>query len=618
MVSVPSAIPSGTLLVNTAVMTDASGLRTQSTVTTPVVFGTDLSIIKSVEPNVVANGGLVTFTLVVSNPGPSDIAAPEPITIPGGLANTLGPAQPYPANIVVADDAQITDITVTLAALSHGFGADMDVLLVGPGGQRVLLMSDVGGIHSIGNVSLNFHDGAPALPDIDPISSGVFAPTDYVGNDNVETLPAPAPARPYGELLSAFKGTNAKGEWKLFIYDDQDNDVGGALRGWTLTLNTTQGAKSYSFAQGMRVLDTLPPGFTLVSASPGYAGPNPVAWVDGIRAGETRTYTMTARANHAGSAVATNTAVVTSPLSELNLSDNTSSVEVRINSASLTVITPTLPVTPTPPGGVLTITIPISNGGNITATGGVITITLPNGEVLVFPIADIPPGTSTTVEITVTVPILPPGTTVVDIVITVGSSGVDATPEDNTFVVSAPVDGLPRMVLAKTADPPAGTSVRVGDHITYTLLVTNVGAVTATNVILTDAVPLNTSYVAGTAQPATSGSNPIVWRVPSLAASAVFTAHFSVVVTGVGTGTHPITNVAVLAGNLLTPNPEQRGVARLSSIGHSAAWLYGAARIRWYGWGAGGMGHRGRGEHIWLCALPQRYWLACGCGARDR
>ncbi|NJM39979.1 MAG: DUF11 domain-containing protein [Anaerolineae bacterium] len=320
--------------------------------------------------------------------------------------------------------------------------------------------------------------------------------------------------------------------------------MGGALRGWTLTLATPQGPKSYSSAQGMRVLDTLPPGFTLVSASPGHAGPNPVAWVDGIRAGETRSYTITARANHTGSEVVTNTATVSSPLPELNLSDNTSAAEVRINAATLVIVTPTVPITPTPPGGVLTITIPISNSGNITSTGGVITITLPNGEVIVFPIGEVPPGVSTTLEITITVPILSPGTTEIDIVIQVG---------EDIFVVSAPVDGLPRLALAKTSDPPNGESLRVGDHITYTLTVTNVGAVTATNVTLTDAVPLNTSYVAGSAQPAPASSNPFVWRVPSLAMRATFTARFSVQVVGVSTGTHPITNVAVLGGDFITP-----------------------------------------------------------------
>ncbi|NJM39978.1 MAG: hypothetical protein HC853_03980 [Anaerolineae bacterium] len=160
------------------------------------MFGTDLNIVKTVEPSVVANGGLVTFTLVVSNPGPSDIAGPEPITIPADLPSTLGPAQPYPATITVADDVTIADITVTLAALTHGFAADLDVLLVGPNGQRVLLISDAGGIHPVSNASLNFHDGAAALPDIDPIASGAYAPKDYVGNDGIDTLPAPAPLGP--------------------------------------------------------------------------------------------------------------------------------------------------------------------------------------------------------------------------------------------------------------------------------------------------------------------------------------------------------------------------------------------------------------------------------------
>ena len=38
----------------------------------------------------------------------------------------------------------ITRVTATLTDLSHGYPDDVDVMLVSPGGQSVLLLSDAG------------------------------------------------------------------------------------------------------------------------------------------------------------------------------------------------------------------------------------------------------------------------------------------------------------------------------------------------------------------------------------------------------------------------------------------------------------------------------------------
>ncbi|WP_353957823.1 hypothetical protein [Peribacillus sp. NJ4] len=68
---------------------------------------------------------------------------PTPIIING---DTQGPAAPYPSFINVAGlTGTIAEVTVTLNNMSHTFPADLDILLVGPQGQNVLLMSDAGG-----------------------------------------------------------------------------------------------------------------------------------------------------------------------------------------------------------------------------------------------------------------------------------------------------------------------------------------------------------------------------------------------------------------------------------------------------------------------------------------
>ena len=81
----------------------------------------------------------------------------------------------------------------------------LDVLLVGPSGQSVLLMSDVGQGNSLNHATLSFSDAAPnSLSESAPLATGVYRPTDYSPDDN---FPVPAPLGPYANSLAAFNGT---------------------------------------------------------------------------------------------------------------------------------------------------------------------------------------------------------------------------------------------------------------------------------------------------------------------------------------------------------------------------------------------------------------------------
>src|SRR6185503_1794692 len=119
-----------------------------------------------------------------------------------------------------------------LKGLSHTYPDDLDILLVGPAGQKVVLMSDAGGGTDISNVTLTFDDGAASsLPDSAAIVSGSYKPTDFVTGD---IFPSPAPAGPYGTALSAFNGLNPNGAWSLYVLDDEVNDGGSISAGWSL------------------------------------------------------------------------------------------------------------------------------------------------------------------------------------------------------------------------------------------------------------------------------------------------------------------------------------------------------------------------------------------------
>src|SRR5262249_47573231 len=152
-----------------------------------------------------------------------------PIVLPGtGTGQTSGaPAAPYPASInVQGQPTTIGGVQVTVSGFAHTVPVDVDLLLVGPAGQNVVLMSDVGGTTAVSGIDLTFADtGATTIPAAGPLTSGTFqvSDDDTGGPDN---FPAPAPAPSAATSLAAFAGTNPNGVWNLFAVDDASGDVG--------------------------------------------------------------------------------------------------------------------------------------------------------------------------------------------------------------------------------------------------------------------------------------------------------------------------------------------------------------------------------------------------------
>ena len=152
----------------------------------------------------------------------------------------VGPAFTYPATINVLGLTGVVDqVSVTLSNLSHTFPADFDILLVGPQGQSVLLMSDCGANFLMTNATLTFSANVTNyLPASNSIVTGTYLPTDYsIGPPDV--FMAPAPAGPYSSSMSVFSNTDPNGLWKLFIVDDQGGDAGSIAGGWSLTFTST-------------------------------------------------------------------------------------------------------------------------------------------------------------------------------------------------------------------------------------------------------------------------------------------------------------------------------------------------------------------------------------------
>jgi subtilisin-like proprotein convertase family protein len=158
-------------------------------------------------------------------------------------------ADVYPSTISVSGiNGTVLAATVQLNDFSHEYTDDIDMILVGPTGQKTILMSDAGGSFFMLGYNLTFDDAASSsLPAGAFTKNGTYKPTDLNDHESVcsgsasDAFPAPAPSGPYPTTLSVFNGVNPNGNWQLFIVDDC-TDFAGSLRGWSLTLYVQQPA----------------------------------------------------------------------------------------------------------------------------------------------------------------------------------------------------------------------------------------------------------------------------------------------------------------------------------------------------------------------------------------
>ncbi|HRI04661.1 MAG TPA: M36 family metallopeptidase [Pyrinomonadaceae bacterium] len=183
-----------------------------------------------------------TFTLGVPVGG-------APVTVTGGaIANpgtgTTGVAAPYPSTVNVAGLSGNKKIILELTNLNTTYPGDMDWMLVGPGGQKYVFMSDAVASFTtqVNSVVVIRDDAAASMPATAATNlNGTWKPTNHGTGD---TFAAPAPAGPYLEAAPAgaatfasvfgTDGANMNGTWSLYGVDDVSGDI-ATIAGWKLT-----------------------------------------------------------------------------------------------------------------------------------------------------------------------------------------------------------------------------------------------------------------------------------------------------------------------------------------------------------------------------------------------
>jgi glucose/arabinose dehydrogenase/subtilisin-like proprotein convertase family protein len=227
----PTLVPNGNIVfggsgsARTVTVTGVAGQTGSATITLTVSDG---ALTESTSFSVTASSGTL---------GTASFTNTGSITIP-----SAGAATPYPSTINVSGmGGTISSVTVALRTMSHTWGDDIDVLLVGPAGQKMTVMSDAG-TGGFNNINLTFVDSATgSLPQTGSLKTGTYKPTDY---PPTTSYPSPAPAGPYGTTLSTFNGTTPNGAWSLYVFDDGPGDQGRIAGGWSLTITTTSGGLS--------------------------------------------------------------------------------------------------------------------------------------------------------------------------------------------------------------------------------------------------------------------------------------------------------------------------------------------------------------------------------------
>lgn len=373
--------------------------------------------------------------------------------------------------------------------------------------------------------------------------------TDYSNNSDQAVLPAKA-------------GVNLVID-KLMTADPSPAEPGGYLHITHLRVENL----GSSMGTGIIVTDVVPANTTYVSNTiyldgghlTDYVGDDAGSYISAtpmisvslgsVVSGTISVISFTVQINDplpAGVTSITNTAYISGDQTDLIPGDNQDTAVVGVSGQPDLVIVKSDGLTDVLVGETITYTLIYSNVGNIGVTGVVITDTVlenltnvvPGGGGIYDPASGIITWTISTLQVdgphTLTVTATVSQTALEGQLVANraqitddGTNGADADLSNNS---SLDIDVIhsPYLVLEKQASSPA----YVGGTITYTISYQNLKRETAYNVVITDAIPANTTYVPDSCTPAcTVAGGVITWTEANVAPSVTGTVSFVVTVT---------------------------------------------------------------------------------------
>ena len=415
---------------------------------TTIEASADLAVTKTASPSPVLSGEPLTYTIVVSNNGPSDavnVAISDPL--PPGIENPVfsvdgGSEGPWTGDYVLSLLPGGSSITLTIRGTVNITQSESLV-------NTVVVKSDT--------------------PDPDP-------------DNNAETIITQA------EALADLK----------IVKEGPVSVEAGGIISYTITVsNAGPGA-----AADVEVTDAVPsavsdPEFSVNGSA--YTPWSGRYLVGTLEASESVTIMIRGNVSSSAAGTLVNSASVTSSTPDPNPSDNSDTVTTPVEASADISVVKTASPSPAVPGQYLIYTFVVSNAGPSAANGvlleDVLPPTLVGAEVSVdeqnwapwsspYPIGTLDAGEAAIVYVRATV--ASSAINAVENTASVSSDTPDPNPDNNTYSTITPVNPSADISVTKTASP---SPVLPGGQLIYTVIVSNAGPADAQNVELTDTVP---------------------------------------------------------------------------------------------------------------------------------
>jgi len=305
------------------------------------------------------------------------------------------------------------------------------------------------------------------------------------------------------------------------------------LPGGNISYTLAYGNNGTAAAANVTLVDTLPPGTTLVSANPAPTSQSgsTLTWAIGtVNVGQSGSITLVARAasNATAGTVLTNQVTISTSTSGDSPGDNTST-------STTTVIAPNVRVNKTGPatslpGGLVDYTISYDNNGNAAAAGVSVVDTLPagatfvsatpaptsqSGSTLSWAIGTVNAGAGGAITLRVQFnPSLARGAVLTNNV-TISTTTSGDNPADNTD--DHPVTVVsPNVRVTKTGP----VKVTAGDQLTYSVSYDNNGTAPAAGVRIVDTLPAGVTFVSATPAPTSQSGSTLTWAIGTVNAGA--------------------------------------------------------------------------------------------------
>ena len=501
-----TGVPVGTSATLRWTITNGTCSSTDDVVLTNNAAQSDLSITKTASTGTPNVGSNVTFTLTVTNNGPSaSTGFTVQDVLPGGytyVSDTGGGTTSESSGT----------ITWTNAALANGANTSIDI---------VATVNTTGSYANTATITAsNETDSTP-------------------GNDSDTNTPIPVPQSDLSIAKTVSNSTPNIGDNVTF----------------TLTINNA----GPSTATGVVVNDLLPSGYTYVSDNGGgsYVSGTGIWTVGSLTNGGNTALAIVATVNATGSYA--NTASITGDQIDPDPTDDTdTNTPVPLPQSDLS-IAKTVSNSAPNVGDNVTFTLTINNAGPSATTGVVVNDLLPSGYTYVsdtpstgsyvsgtgvWTVGSLANAASATLQIVATVNAT--GSYANTATVTGDQNDPDPTDDTDTNTpVPVPQSDLS---IVKTVSAPAPL---IGDDITFTLTINNAGPSAATGVVVNDLLPSGYTYVNDTPSKGSYVSGTGVWTVGSLANGA--SATLQIIVTVNATGSYA--NTASITGDQNDPDP---------------------------------------------------------------